>query len=263
MDVSRSCTGELNWGSLREFPGYVASKLDGQEVEDTTIQLDRLPDSVMFDSFDEGCNDVRGKGQPDSYGIRLALVFESGLPATSISIHRYSGGRIDIDVRHCPDLAFVDGITDFLALRPKQPPDPKEEPPTPERTVFIAHRFDDVGDVVAGKAARLFELVNFKVASGRGYSPRPISDKVRSRIEQQALTVAIFTPGDDETWLVQESILAEIKDKPLIIVRDKAVSSKPGLLADYEYIPFEAPHIETTFIQILEGLVELGYSFQP
>jgi hypothetical protein len=86
-----------------------------------------------------------------------------------------------------------------------------------------------------------------------------VSDKVRTRLEQQGLVFAVLTPGDDTTWLIQESLLADVKGKPLVILKEQTTSFKAALLADHEYIPFDDSNIETTFIPILEGLRELGY----
>ena len=260
MDVDRRCSGELNWASLRELPEFVANRLDGQEVLSTTIKLDRHPDAIRYDTFDQGYKDVKNNGEPESYAIHLGLGSADFKKSTDVSIQKYLG-QLVVQVAGCPDLDFVDAITEFLGLVPEPPAEPEDEQPRPKRTAFIAHRFDDVGDEVSNRLARFLELIGFRVVTGRGYSPQPISDKVKARIEQQALTFVIFTPGDDQTWLVQESILAEFKEKPLIIVRDERVESKSGLLADREYISFEAPRIETAFIPIVEGLRELGYAF--
>ena len=79
-------------------------------------------------------------------------------------------------------------------------------------------------------------------------------------MDKQAIVFAIFTAGDDATWLTQESLLASLS-KPLFLLKEKNYAFKPGLLGDHEYIPFTSPAIETTFIPILEGIRELGFKF--
>ena len=65
--------------------------------------------------------------------------------------------------------------------------------------------------------------------------------------------------GHHGTWLVQEQILASTRGKHVFVLRASNATSKSGLLADHEYIPFDPPHIERTFIPILEGLREIGF----
>jgi hypothetical protein len=78
-------------------------------------------------------------------------------------------------------------------------------------------------------------------------------------INKQHLLFIILTPGSDDTWLIQESILGDIKGKPLFILKETSVNFKSGLFADMEYIPFNTSHVEASFIPILEGLRDLGY----
>ena len=132
-------------------------------------------------------------------------------------------------------------------------------PPLPSRTVFVAHRFDELGTSCAEKTARFLELLGFRVVTGRAYEPISVAEKVRTRLLSQAIVIAILTPGDDSTWLVQESVLGESHGKPLIVLRDRVADFKPGILGDLEYIPFVAPVVETAFISLLEGLRALGY----
>ena len=126
-----------------------------------------------------------------------------------------------------------------------------------ERTVFIAHRFDERGQEADSKVARFLELLGFRVVTGRGFAPTPIAEKVKGRLTSQAIVIAILTTGDDSTWLVQESLLANLGGKPLFLLKEEGTSFKPGLLADVEYIPFESHAIEKAFIPLLEGLREL------
>ena len=128
-----------------------------------------------------------------------------------------------------------------------------------ERKAFIAHRFDTNGTDCSDKLARFLELIGFKVVTGRAYAPKSVASKVKDRIEEQAIIFVILTPGADDIWLTQESIIGEVKGKPLIIIKEKSVEFKPGILADHEYIPFDLSNIEVGFLAILEGLRELGY----
>ncbi|HLW82345.1 MAG TPA: hypothetical protein VKS20_09920 [Candidatus Acidoferrales bacterium] len=110
------------------------------------------------------------------------------------------------------------------------------------------------------KLARFLGLLGFAVITGRAYSPKSIADKVRSRMEQQAIVFVILTPGDDATWLVQESAIAKIQGKPLFLLKETSAEFKSGILADHEYIPFENGRVESCFVPILEGMREIGYA---
>lgn len=135
-------------------------------------------------------------------------------------------------------------------LQPKNPP--------LEKKCFIAHRFDTAGIQLADKLARFLSLLGFSVSTGHGFSPGSVSEKVKVRMANQAVVFAILTPGEDATWLTQESLLGSL-GKPLFVLKEKDYQFKPGILGDHEYIPFSAPAIETAFIPILEGIRELGF----
>ena len=47
--------------------------------------------------------------------------------------------------------------------------------------------------------------------------------------------------------------------QPLFLLKENSASFNPGILGDWEYIPFEGANIERTYAPILEGLRELGY----
>jgi hypothetical protein len=137
---------------------------------------------------------------------------------------------------------------EFLGLEPCAPAVLVERP---SRSIFIAHRFDDTASALADRLARFLNILGFDVKTGRGYAPRSVSDKVRERLEQQAVVVALRTKGEDDTWLIQESILADSRGKPLIIIKELGADFKSGLLADLEYIAFQAPHIEQALVPLL------------
>ncbi len=77
-------------------------------------------------------------------------------------------------------------------------------------------------------------------------------------MDAQAIIFAILTTGQDKTWLAQETLIADIAGKPLFLLKEKNYSHSGALLSDQEYIEFELPYIETTFVKILEGLREVG-----
>ena len=69
--------------------------------------------------------------------------------------------------------------------------------------------------------------------------------------------VAIATPQEDSTWIIQEITTAATLDKYVFILKEADVTLKEGILGDHEYIPFPKDQLSKTFIPILEGLNEL------
>jgi len=257
MDISRSCKiSDLNWGALPDFTARL-NRL-GITVDRVSLEISRYPDSITYYSLEEAAQDVHIKGSPKRYTIHIY----GKLSEESFSFHivrntnMHGKKYLDIDARGIKGSETLDSMMEFLGLEADEP---FTLPPSPKRTAFIAHRFDSKGSDCADKLARFLELIGFRVVTGRAYSPKSIASKVKNRIEEQAVLFVILTSGTDDTWLTQESIIGEVKGKPLLILKEKNVDFKPGILSDHEYIPFETSNIELGFIAVLEGLRELGY----
>jgi hypothetical protein len=259
MKVTRHCTAEpIHWPGFLALPNQLLAS--GVTIRRVSIELVKYPDEITFDNIEDADTFVRTHGLPARYYIFLRGP-DSNI--SDFSLHVGRGETVDGEPYHdmiiegSAPLPLADVVMGLLRLTPATPVVATTLP----RTVFIAHRFDNLGKDCADRLARFLTLIDFEVATGRGYAPGSVADKVRGRIQAQALLVAILTPGDDATWLVQESLLGSVQGKPLIVVRDSATSFKPALLADLEYIPFAAPHVEAAFIPLLEGLRALGYTF--
>ena len=257
MNISRACKlSELNWGALPDFP----ARLDrlGITVDKVSVEISRYPDSITYYSLEKAVQDVHIKGAPKEYRIYI----NGKLSDKSFSLDVIRGTNIygekylNIAANGIEESETLDSMMTFLGLEADEP---TTLPPSPKRTAFIAHRFDTNGTDCADKLARFLELIGFKVVTGRAYAPKSVASKVKIRIEEQAVIFVILTPGSDDTWLTQESIIGEVKGKPLIILKEKRVEFKPGILADHEYIPFVLSNMEVGFISVLEGLRELGY----
>jgi len=258
MKVRRSCKiNGLNWGSLPELKSRL--NRDKIIIERCTVSLNRFPDSVTYETLDEAVTDVLNGELPTYYDITLhgKVDTENSFYCLITRLRNIHGQELlSLTVDGIKRIDIVDSIMTFLGLEPDEY---SCLPEKPKKTAFIAHRFDNSGIECADKLARFMELIGFKVVTGRAYSPKSVSSKVRERIEKQEIVFAIITNGNDNTWLAQETVLTEVKGKPLIILRENGTEFKNGLLADLEYIPFEAPKIESGFIAILEGLREIGY----
>jgi len=243
----------FNWHVLPELPARL--KKAGMPVKRHEISISRYPTNIEYDSLEEALNDVRVNGQPKRYDLR----FWGAGNAKSFGLLRFwnlsDQEILQIDLNGFGSVEDARSLADFLGLQVDSVSSKKS---LLERKCFIAHRFDKCGEDLAEKLARFLGLLNFDVLTGRGFVPGSVSEKVKSRMDQQALVFAILTAGDDNTWLTQESLLGSIQ-KPLFLLKESQYSFKPGLLGDHEFIPFVTPNLETTFIPILEGIKNVGF----
>lgn len=252
MDIDRYCKRQdLNWGSLPELNGRLERL--GFRVRLIRARLRRYPDTTTHDNLEDASRDAAVNGNPESFNISLDLEPPTTFRNLTISSTDHAVLLMMYGIERTSD---VDSVMEFLGL---QPAEPITLPPKRPRTAFIGHRFNRLGVAVADKLARFLELLGFRVITGREYSPQSIAKKVLARIESQEVVFVVLTKGDDNTWLTQESVIAEVKGKPLVTIKERGAEFKSGILADHEYIPFTAPDIETAFVPVLEGLRELGY----
>ncbi len=121
-------------------------------------------------------------------------------------------------------------------------------------SAFVAHGFDDVGKKYALEVRSFLELLGIAVVTGEYYEPRSVSDKVRSRIAANDAFVAIVTPQDDHTWIIQETTLADSLGKQPIVLVEQTADHKRGLRGDNEDIFFPSGHVCETFIRMIQGL---------
>jgi len=143
------------------------------------------------------------------------------------------------------------------------------EPPTPERSAFIAHSFDDVGEETARVVIHLLELLDFKVVTGKRYSSKSISEKVKGRVREQGIVICILTKKWETTegeslpaqWVIQEAAFTEGLGKPLFLFLEEGVRQDLGIHGDIEYIPFSAGNLTEPLLKLIEGFKELGYQF--
>jgi hypothetical protein len=247
---------DISWPVLLELPARLA-KL-GFVVKDRSVTIRRYPTVAEYGTLEAALKDVEKNGVARRYRIWL-----SGSGAGKwLEISRYRNRSdediMEVDFTGSATDEVVDSVISFLGLERDAAAAGTQRM---ERKCFVAFRFDEQGDELAAKVCRFLELLGFSVATGRGFAPRSVSEKVKARMAEQAIVFAILTVGEDKTWIVQESLLGGLSGKPLFLLKEKAYQHSGALLADHEYIPFEAPHIERAFIQVLEGLRELGFRF--
>jgi len=245
---------DITWPVVPELPARLA-KL-GFEVKEKTVRIERYPTVAEYRTLEGALKDVETNRAPKEYEISLA----GSATGTRLSIWRYSNLsgqellRVEFTGKSAEEV--VGKVISFLGLEPDQAAVGNKRL---ERTCFVGYRFDDQGHELAERLCRFLRLLRFTISTGREFAPRSISEKVRARMAQQSIVFAILTAGEDKTWLVQESLLGESSGKSLFLLKEKGYTHSGALLADKEYIPFEAPHIEATFVQVLEGLRELGF----
>lgn len=257
LAVEQFClVSPLHWESLPHLPSRL--KKYGITISEQIVSVTRYPKTIRYTDWESVLADIRQGGEPLRFVIKLQGKLGARHFSLTVSKSTYANSDeryMCLDISGVPEIQMIDDIAAFLGLQPDQlQPYPKKD-----RTAFIAHRFDDLGEQLADRLARFLSLIGFDVKTGRGFSPKPVSEKVKERLDGQSIIFVIVTPGDDATWLTQESVLSHSRDKPLFVLRDANTDFKPGLLGDLEYIPFSAPRIEATFIAILEGLNELEF----
>jgi len=204
----------------------------------------RKPDGVLVEIFaypEEG----------ESYRVRLD--FRPGIAMQWVS-------RLE----EATSLELCDLIERELGLEAKRR---IIEPPTPERSAFVAHSFDDVGEETARVVSHLLELLDFDVITGKRYSSKSISEKVKARVREQGIVICILTKKWETTegeslaaqWVIQEAAYSEGLGKPLFLFLEEGVSQDLGIHGDIEYIPFSAGNLTEPLLKLMEGLKELGY----
>ena len=247
------------WENFKHLIAILKSK--GVDLERPRIECHWKLKRYEFDSL-EDFDFFIGKSINSYY---IFLHFKNGEELQLIRQRNIDGDDYQsITSNKIEDKVNIDEIMQVLGLVPEIP-----QVSGLRKSVFIAYHFDEVGQCCADKVSAFLKLLGFSVLTGRSYSPQPVNDKVSERMNQQDIVVAIHTAGGDNTWITQETALASRKQEkkdgdkklPLLILKQKQADFKSGILADQEYIEFENTDVEKCFIQMLEGLKELGIKF--
>lgn len=212
--------------------------------------LDEMLGSPLLAGADRFSVWVRGKSKGE-------LQVEASPPRAVV----VSAGDMDEDAA----TALVRSAAEDLGLEPVL------AEATPDRSVFLAHSFDDASKAVADVLREFLGLLGFRVVTGEAYSPRGISSKIKDRIREQGVAVCILTkrrgagadPRRTSQWVLDEATVAETLDKPVFLLIEKGVEAEIGIHGDTEYIPFTMRSLQAVIIKLLQGLRELGYEFAP
>ena len=246
---------EINWANLPRLRSQIESI--GVKISSINVQITNFPDTVEYPTLEEASR-IGSVVKPAHFSIYIYGTRKSQNFTFSLSrlVNIYGQERIFSSAGEIESESDLDKITEGLDLITDSKKDIDRQ--IIGRSVFIAHRFDATGNECAEKVARFLELLGFTVSTGRGFAPSSIGDKVKRRMQNVALVFVILSPGEDETWLVQESVLGHVNEKPVFILKDIASNFKPAIFGDHEFIPFQAPSIENAYVPILEGLKELN-----
>ena len=164
-----------------------------------------------------------------------------------------------IDIGISGELAVILGLHDairdvFRASNPEPERSPALTRYNLKKSIFLAHRFDDEGNTLAGVLSTFLVRLGFHVLEGEGYESRDIPSKVADRIRSQDIFILVGTPGDT-SWILSEAGFAKGLDKYLVILAQNGVPLNKGLIgADHEHIAFPKGMIEKAFNDLLYAL---------
>lgn len=139
-------------------------------------------------------------------------------------------------------------------------PSPPSKAPT---SAFIGQSFSESDAVVTETLRRFLKAYGLFITTGEKPSAQTVSAKVKARIEQADMFVAIFTRRDKiagrnewttSAWVIDEKAYAIAKGKRLILLKEAGVDSIGGLQGDYEYLEFRREELADLMVRLLEVL---------
>ena len=129
----------------------------------------------------------------------------------------------------------------------------------PQPKIFLGRHFDASGDKSAASLRRFLHLLGFDVVEGERYTSQTIPEKVRSRIDDQALYLALITTARTHDWLTAEAAYALGKDKHVVLLVEEGAKFNPTILGqDLEQIRFPADSVEKSFVPLLCEFRDIG-----
>ncbi|MCP4608446.1 MAG: hypothetical protein GY845_07015 [Planctomycetes bacterium] len=156
---------------------------------------------------------------------------------------------------------------------------------------FIGRNLDEKDDVLINKIQKFIETFDIDCIGGERSESKPISQKVKERIEGCDIFVGVFTRDQvissngkvkhqkwhilrrkdaqaenrysTSPWVIQESGFAIGRDRHLIFLIENGVVEFPELQGDMEYIPFEKEKIEDKWVNLSGMLNNITSSKEP
>ncbi len=75
-----------------------------------------------------------------------------------------------------------------------------------KKSIFLAHKFDEVGNNLASILNRFLCRLGFDVKEGSGYEPKDIPEKVASKIDCQDIFICLVTSDDNSLDIIRSRI---------------------------------------------------------
>lgn len=129
-------------------------------------------------------------------------------------------------------------------------------------TVFIAHSFLPCDDLVNDYIIDYFRHKVKKVLTGRPYQTDSISKKIKEKIRESDLVVAVLTKRDriskgkykTSEWVKDEATFAAGAKKDILFIKEENVIDLPGIFGDYEWIKLNRYYLRDTIEKVDEYL---------
>ena len=120
---------------------------------------------------------------------------------------------------------------------------------------FLSYQFSEPSLEYGRQVKHFLELHGIKVVTGQGFEPKPISEKVRSRLSEDLNMVVVIEVNDRKSpWTRDEMARAQSPGVFLIPLVEEGATFDRGIYGDHEFIPFDKGHISDAFVGLLEGV---------
>jgi hypothetical protein len=177
------------------------------------------------------------------------------------SEHATIRSRYDGELRSILNNYSTSVILPLKQMRGKDTIGKRETNPFTERSIFVGHSFDPSDTNVNNCICDALRALGLTVVTGEKPKADQISEKVKGLIEQQEIFVGVFTRRDKiarklewttSAWVIDEKAYAVGLQKPLILLKERGVSSIGGIQGDYEYIEFSRVALEELLIKLIK-----------
>jgi tetratricopeptide (TPR) repeat protein len=170
----------------------------------------------------------------------------------------------------------------FLQLEKRNPSPPADQshgPPAQqqvliegriliERTAFVGHSFlTEDREVIEFFKSLLTEMA-IRPTSGERAEAKLVSQKVKDRIAAAEMFVGILTRREQieqnpelwrtSDWLIEEKTHAAALGKKVIVLKERGVEYKGGLLGDEEYVEFDRAQLHEAGIRLIQMIWSLN-----
>jgi hypothetical protein len=192
---------------------------------------------------------------PKSMPIYVHNRFEKGKDLGFACIITVSSSGLQTSVR-CDNLDIVSSVHDrireyFKAHNPGEERINQFVRRGLKKSVFLAHRFDELGTRTAACMSEFIRALGFDLKEGAGYESRDIPDKVAERIRSQDIFIALVTPGDT-SWMLTELAYSKALSKCIIVIVEQGCELKKGIIgSDFEHMEFPPGRVERCFLPLV------------